>query len=320
MAVDQAKLFSLAWEVVPRLPIGLVEGVSAFAGRVIAALGGSSVRQLRRNMATLTGRQPTRREVSDAVASYFRCFGQQFALPGVSEEWLRLSTDYPRAGEVRELLKEGPVVLALTHSGNWDLAGAWFGQNCGPIVTVAEKLDPPELFQKFVEFRESLGMEVIGVGKGESVFEELVRRTEGRGVFVPLLADRDISGSGIEVTLGTQRALVAAGPAALALRLGRPLVAGHITYKREGRFPRRRWALSVDISEPLVAPDPAPGETAVEALTRAWVRRVEPAMIAGVRDWHMMQRLYVSDLDPERLRRARDRHQRGTAEEKGGQS
>ncbi len=297
-------LFVLAWKVVPKLPPRLVDWVAGGIGRLVAATNVGSVRQLRKNMTRLTGRAPSRREVSDAVASYFRTFGQQLSLPGWDAEYLRAGCVYPAAPQTKQLMEDGPVVLALTHSGNWDLAGAWFCQNYGTIVTVAEKLDPPELFEGFVSFRESLGMEIIGVGPGESVFRQLVEQVRGRSVLVPLLADRDISGSGVRVELGTGEALVAAGPAALALKLGRPLIAGHISYRKS----RGRWTIRADFTDPIAVPEPEAGETRVEALTRAWVKQIVPVMQAGVVDWHMMQKLYVDDLDSARLARAEARH------------
>lgn len=299
----------LAWRIIPHLPPRLVDGVAGLVGRLVATLNVPSVRQLRKNLQSLTGEQPSSRQVSNAVASYFRCFGQQFSLPGWSEAYLRSGCTYALGPQVEQLMKQGPVVLALTHSGNWDLAGAWFCATYGPIVTVAEKLDPPELFEGFTKYRESLGMEIIGVGPGESVFEQLVESTRGRSVLVPLLADRDISGSGVKVRLGESDALVAAGPAALALRLGRPLIAGHITYvKKDGR-----WGIRIHTTEPIEPPVPSPGESQVEALTREWVRQVVPLMKAGDTDWHMMQRLFVNDLDPKRLARAEQRHKEASA-------
>ncbi len=228
----------------------------------------------------------------------------------------------------------GPVVLALTHTGNWDLAGAWFCQNYGGILTVAEKLEPAELFEEFTDFRAGLGMEIIGVGKGEHVFHKLVDHAKDRPLLVPLLADRDISGSGVEVTLGASKALVAAGPAALALALDRPLIAGNIRFQKMpptwwktgsgGRLgkllrPLRKalekvvtslfgyWRIHTEFTEPIPCPRPAEGETKVEAWTRAWVKEISPGLAANVTDWHMMQKVFVSDLDPERLRRARAR-------------
>lgn len=297
-------LYRLAWSVVPHLPPRLVDAVAGWVGALVGSLNIASVRQLRRNYHQLTGRDPSRSELRRAVASYFRCFAQQFSLPGWSDQYLRSGCIYPGAARVAELMTEGPVVLALTHSGNWDLAGAWFCQNHGPIVTVAEKLEPAELFDQYVNFRSNLGMEILGVAPGEKVFERLVETVAGRSVLVPLLADRDISGSGIRVQLGGGEALVAAGPAALALRLKRPLIAGHITYERRGR----RWVIRAEFTEPIPVPTPEPGETDVEALTRAWVRTIEPTLLCGLVDWHMMQKLYVADLDPARLARAEARH------------
>ena len=176
------------------------------------------------------------------------------------------------------------------------------------IVTVAEKVEPPSLFERFVALREGLGMEIIGVAKGESVFGSLVERVRGRSVIVPLLADRDISGSGIEVDLGLARALVAAGPAALATKLDRPLFVACITYENEtptGADVRVRCVGPVSVPEEL-----APGANRVEALTQAWVNEFAAMMAERPQDWHMMQRVFVEDLDPERLARARAEHER----------
>ena len=196
----------------------------------------------------------------------------------------------------------------VIHSGSWDRAGAWVCANGRTIVTVAEKVEPRSLFQRFVALREGLGMEVIGVGKGESVFSTLVERVRGRSVIVPLLADRDISGSGIEVDLGTRRALVAAGPAALALKLERPLFAACITYENESPTGAD---VRVRCVGPIAVPaDLAPGVNRVEALTQAWISAFAAMMADKPEDWHMMQRVFIDDLDPQRLARARAEHER----------
>lgn len=297
-------LFRAAWKWLPKLPPKVVLGGSAAVADLVWLVNPASVRMLKKNLESLSGEPASRRLVRAGVRSYFRAFAQQLTLPGWSEDLLRRSTVYPKAQQTRELMEDGPVVLALTHSGNWDLAGAWFTQNYGPILTVAEKLEPKDLFDQFVAFRESLGMEIIGVGKNEHVFGELVDRARGRSLLVPLLADRDISGTGVEVMLGESRALVAAGPAALALRLERPLIAGHISYEKDQRGD---WIIRAHFTDPIDVPDVAPGETEVEALTRAWVRAIEDVMVRYRVDWHMMQRVFVDDLDPKRLARAKAR-------------
>ncbi len=281
----------------------MLAGVGNIAAFGAWAVGARPVQQLRRNYELFRGNPVKASEVRAGVRSYYRAILQQFALSSWSPEKIARSCIYPQANQTKQMLEQGPVVLALTHSGNWDLAGAWFCQEYAPIVTVAEKLDPPDLFEQFVEFRNSLGMEIIGVAKGEKVFDELVRKTEGKSVLVPLLADRDISGRGVEVQLGANKALVAAGPAALAKRLGRPLIAGHISYRKV----KGRWVIEAHFTDPLPAPKGLDAGEDVESWTQTWVSAIEPVMRQYLEDWHMMQKVFIADLDVERLNRARQK-------------
>ena len=50
------------------------------------------------------------------------------------------------------------LILTLPHSGNWDMAGTWLAENYGGFTTVAERLEPEEMFRAFLDYRESLGM------------------------------------------------------------------------------------------------------------------------------------------------------------------
>ena len=264
--------------------------------------------RLRANMARLTGNEPSAHEVRDAVRSHIRNYAEQLMLGSRRGEPLLKGVSFEGFEALATASEDGPVVLALGHSGSWDRAGAWVCAHGRGIVTVAEKVEPPGLFERFVSLREGLGMEIIGVVKGESVFSTLIERVRGRSVIVPLLADRDISGSGIEVDLGTRRALVAAGPAALATKLERPLFAACITYENE-------TSTGADVRVRCVGPINADGQehpdlNRVEALTQAWVDEFAAMMATKAQDWHMMQRVYVEDLDPERLARARAEHER----------
>ena len=59
------------------------------------------------------------------------------------------------------------AIIALPHMANWDLAGAWACLTGMPVSTVAERLRPEALFDRFVAYREALGMEVIALtGQG----------------------------------------------------------------------------------------------------------------------------------------------------------
>lgn len=296
----------VAFHVVPHLPFGLVLGVADLAADATWACRGRHVRLLESNHRRILGRAPTRRETRAAVRSHFRAYAEQFALAGLTAQDVEDRVEFPWLERFRDLTQDGPVILALTHSGNYDLAAASAGRHGLGVLAVAEKVDPPELFDAFVRYREGLGMQIIAAEKGHPVFPDLVARARGRHAVVPLLADRDITGSGIEVDVGGHRALVAAGPAALAERLGRPVFAGHLHYARSGR----RWRVVVEFVGPVAPPGPTAERTGVETHTQAWVDAVLPLLRRHVRDWHMMQPVFVEDLDPDRLARARERHRR----------
>ena len=299
---------SFAFAVAPRLPLRVVMRMADTGAMIVARRGGTMIDRLRSNMARLTGTDPSAEEVRDAVRSHIRNYAEQLMLGSRRGAPLLEGVSFEGFDALAQSSADGPVVLALGHSGSWDRAGAWVCAHGRGIVTVAEKVEPPSLFERFVSLREGLGMEIIGVAKGESVFSSLVERVRGRSVIVPLLADRDISGSGIEVDLGTRRALVAAGPAALATKLERPLFAACITYENE-------TPAGADVRVRCVGPISAdeqerPGLNRVEALTQAWVDEFAAMMASKPQDWHMMQRVFVDDLDPERLARARAEHER----------
>lgn len=295
----------ILWKICRRLPRRKAVAFMHAAADVITFLNLESVKQLRRNHERLAKRKLSRREIRAAVRSYYRMFAEEFTLANLDKDYLRESCIYPQAAKIAEELKSGPVILALTHSGNWDQAGAWFCQEHGKILTVAERLDDPHLLQEFVELREGMGLEILTVGQDEHIFDQLIERTANRPLLVPLLADRDISGAGIRVQLAGHEAIVAAGPAALALKLNRPLIAGHISYEKSGKD----WKIRAHFTDPIVLPTLQAGETAVEALTREWVRLLEPALVEYRTDWHMMQKVFVEDLDPARLAQAEKRHE-----------
>ena len=123
------------------------------------------------------------------MRSYMRYFYEAFALSGMSEEQILARVRTDMSPQVRADLERGSIVLAMSHMGNWDLAGAWACRRLAPVLTVAERLEPVDLFEQFVSFREGLGMTIIGQGRGERVFDRLVDAAQEGGPYViPLLA------------------------------------------------------------------------------------------------------------------------------------
>src|SRR5690606_18193007 len=89
------------------------------------------------------------------------------------------------------------------------------------VAAVAERLEPPELFEWFLDYRRSIGLEIIPLGPGAAAE---VSAALAAGKILCLLSDRDISGDGIEVEFFGERTRLPGGPALMALRSGSPLL------------------------------------------------------------------------------------------------
>ena len=292
-----------AFRIVPRLPFSFVTWLGRRGADLMCLLNGSSVRRMRANHERVLGRKISRRELRDAVRSHINAYVEQLSFGGSIGEKLRARVDLSQAEEFLRLAGEGPVVLALPHAGTFDRVGAAVCAQGISVLTVAEKLNPPELFDAFLKLRTDVGMEIIGVSPGDSVFHSLLEQAKGRkNLVIPLLADRDISGTGIEVEFGTKPALVAAGPAALARALNAPLIAGVVSDVDASGTPE---FVRLEVTENLY--DPQVKDDDVPELTQKWVTALLPILQRRIREWHMMQAVFVEDLDPERLARARKR-------------
>ena len=232
--------YRLAWRGTRHLPAPVGYGLAHTVADALWAWqrlrrSTAGVGQLERNLSRIlpagTPAPALHRATRAGMRSYMRYFYEAFALPGITPEQIlaRVRTDIDP--QLREDVRAGSVVMALPHMGNWDLIGAWACRELATVLTVAERLEPEDLFEQFVSFRQSLGMRIIGQSHGEKVFDRLLEAASQGHYVVALLADRDLSSAGITAQLGGATARVAAGPAAIAQRLGRPLYAASIHYE-----------------------------------------------------------------------------------------
>ena len=101
-----------------------------------------------------------------------------------------------------------------------------------------------------------------------------------------------------------ETARVAAGPAALAVMTGAPLCPVGVTYERL-RGPHRRragtpWGVVIEFFPAIEVPQQLPHRDRVQVVSQAWVDQVAEVISAHPQDWHMLQRVFVADLDPGR--------------------
>lgn len=290
------------WRLVRVLPERLAYRLFEALADVAWRRRGKGVRRLEANLrrARPDADQQTLRALSrEGMRSYLRYWCDAFRMPSWSADRIAGTCRPVGDGPVREALASGRgVVMALSHQGNWDHAGAWSALRLAKVTTVAERLEPTEVFDAFVAFRERLGMEILPLTGGGEVFRTLTRRLRDGG-FVPLLADRDLTSTGVEVAFLGEPARMAAGPAALAELTGAALVPVSIYYEPSAASPSG-WGIAVDFAPEVVVHDLPQRSQRVAAMTQACADVLGAGIAAHPQDWHMLQRVFVADLEPRR--------------------
>ncbi|MDR2373538.1 MAG: phosphatidylinositol mannoside acyltransferase [Bifidobacteriaceae bacterium] len=308
-------LAALAWKWTPRLPEPVARGGFALAGDIASWRRGRGVRRLAANLARVSpdiGQAALRRLTRRAMRAYLRYYREAFQLANWSAERIGRTVRLIDEDRVRADLGPAPqAVLALGHMGNWDLAGAWATLELAPITTVAEHLRPEAVFQDFLAMRRRIGLNIIPLDPGRPVMRELRRAADAQTAWlIPLLADRDLGRGGVEVDFFGAKALFAAGPAALALATGRPLYGVAMYRQGEG--------YALEFSGRVEAPPRQSKARQIEAMTQDWASFLEGAIRRHPADWHMLQKVFTADLDPERLKRARGASGASAASRAGG--
>lgn len=267
----------------PILPTKSGRSAYESAGRLFYRLASGARATVAANQAQVLGRPVddplVQASTREAFALYGRYWFDTFNVLGWSDERVMDSFRFEGAEHVEKGLADGKgVVIALPHTGNWDVGGRAMGLRVAPVVSVAEHLKPDRLFELFLEHRRQLGMEIIDLSS-DHVGRQLTQRLEQNRI-VALVADRDLSGGGVEVEMFGRTRRMPAGPALLALSSGAPLLSGPTYTTREG------W---VEVLTPVSIESTGKRKDDIIALTRALAAAFERAIAAAPPDWHLFQ-------------------------------
>ncbi|MFE4332445.1 MULTISPECIES: phosphatidylinositol mannoside acyltransferase [unclassified Streptomyces] len=286
-------LYGLGWTAVKKLPEPVARALFRTIADQVWKRRGKSVLRLESNLARVVpGASPARlAALSKAgMRSYMRYWMESFRLPTWSPARIKASIDVTDAHRLTDGLDTGRgVILALPHLGNWDLAGAWVTTDLKvPFTTVAERLKPETLYDRFVAYREGLGMEVLP-HSGGAAFGTLARRLRAGGL-VCLVADRDLSASGVEVKFFGDTARMPAGPALLAQQTGALLLPVTLSYDDTPVMKAR-------IHPPVEVPESGSRTEKTSSVTQALADAFAVGIAEHPEDWHMLQRLWLADLE-----------------------
>ena len=302
--------YRLGWKLIYRVPPSWARSVFMAVAEVAWRRQGPKVQVLEANLRRVlvytdgsqdVDGQELRALSRAAVRSTARYWLETFRLPAIPVEQIMAGMHINPEGQAELFanLRAGRgVIIALPHMGNFEQAAVWVIQaGAGTFTTVAERLRPESVYEAFVRFRQSLGMEVLPLTGGQTPFGTLAQRLR-KGGLVCLVSDRDLKESGIEVEMFGEKARIAA-TAALAVHTGAALL------------PTATWFVGEDewgahIYPEIPVPESGTRAEKIAAMSQQLAACWETAIAEHPQDWHMLQRVFTADLenqenhDPER--------------------
>ena len=286
--------YFVGWRLVRALPEKSAYSLFENIGKIVLSRNGAQMKRLRSNLQRVVpsnSQDAMDRLMRAAVSSSMRYWCDTFRSSDWSKSRISTTVTTTREELLTAPMKDGRgVVVALPHAGNWDHAGFYF---CGmgfPLVTVAERVKPEALFNKFLEYRQNMGMEVLPLD-GRSMGTLLQRAREG--ALIALVSDRDLSRSGVDVTFFGHPARMPAGAALLAIRTGIPLITAFVSYTNTG--------IHIEFNS---VPIPSHGTEAerVTTVVQECADLFAKGITAHPQDWHMLQRIWVDGDFQERTK------------------
>ena len=227
------------------------------------------------------------RRVREVFRSYGRYYGESFRLPTIGAEELDRGLSREGFEHVEESLARGVgPMLVLPHLGSWEWCAYWLTRvRKVPVTAVVERVEPPALFDWFVEFRERIGMAIVPLGPDAG--RSIVRAIKEPHV-IALLCDRDIAGGGTEVTFFGERTTLPSGPAVLALRTGAPLIPTGVYDQGGGHH-------HAVLRPPILAERRGSFRDDVARITQAMAAELEGLIRRAPEQWHLLQPNWPSD-------------------------
>ena len=286
--------YASAWQLVQHLPETQARALFAKFGERAWSKDGRNVQRLRANLARATGFSLSASELDEltrqTMVNYTRYWCDVFRMPLWTPELVQTRTQAFQADPLYQALDSGrPIVAALPHMGNWDLCGLWFTQQFRPITSVAERLRPESLYERFVDFRRSLGIEIFAHHQTPDLYQRLVEAAKS-GRLVALVADRDLSRLGVPVEFFGARTKMPPGPAALTVDTDALLLPVGLWYDGETVYGQPFEAIEI--------PNDGERYEKVAVMTQKLAQVFEQTISAHPNCWYMLQKVWDEPVLP----------------------
>jgi lauroyl/myristoyl acyltransferase len=279
-----------AWRIVRRLPEPVAMSLGAFGGYLYYRLDERRRAALRANIRQVLGPEAGDAEVERVVRrgfyGYGRYWAEAFRLENLSQDDIRRRFRLEGREHLDAALARGRgAIFAVPHVGNWDAGAAWLVSQGYQVTTIAERLKPEVLFDRFLEYRRALGMEILPLDNGSESMRGVMRALRA-GRLVALVCDRDLTGHGLPVEMFGALAAMPGGPASLSLKTGAALLPSSVYHDRRAGH----W---VGMVRPEISVEPSGDQRAdTLLLTQRLAKEFEGLIAEAPEQWHVLSRYW----------------------------
>jgi len=278
------------WQFAAFLPRSLAQRTPPLLGWLWWRFGASNQRaQVTRNLARITtdlNETDLKRHVQQAYVAYVHYWLDSFRLHRIKPEELIQRVNDHGVQRILDVTADGHgAVLITAHLGSWELGAAFCSAHNLRLLAVAEEVRPKRLFDRFVKLRSDAGITVLALRRGADLIGPLAKAMTNDGALATLLADRDLTRSGPIVSFFGEPCRLPAGPAALALRTNRPILAAAF-YVNEDRY------------DGVVRPALKPANNDLYDVTQQVAHEIEALIRIAPEQWHVFVPNWLSEREP----------------------
>ena len=271
------RLASCAAPLVPRrLAYALVDRI----GDLCWLFNAPARKVVRANLAQVLGRWPAAGQVREVFRHGARNYYDTFIIPTLTRDQLLALVPVRGWEHLDRALGRGQgAIMVGVHLSSVALAGQVVAARGYAVTSIAERVEPPKLMTLLTRLRSGGGVRVLPLGSNS--LRELLAALR-RNEVVGLVADRDVSGTGVEVEFFGASTRLPAGAALLAIRTGAPLLSAVAVRVGDNSFEGR-------IDSPI-EPERGPDlQESIRRTTRRIAERFEQHIGAQPEQWTVFQ-------------------------------
>ncbi|MDH5186027.1 MAG: lysophospholipid acyltransferase family protein [candidate division WOR-3 bacterium] len=164
--------------------------------------------------------------------NYAICMTDLLRAPLLTKEKLLAMIRFNDYNNFNQALAKGKgAILCTAHIGNWDLAGVFLSRIGYPLVAAVEPIGQG-MTEAFNRYRGTTGMKLVSLNDTHNLVKSLTEKK-----VLVLLADRDLTGHGIELPVFDAKRSFPKGPAIFALRYNIPILFGYFVLNSKQNKP-----------------------------------------------------------------------------------